>query len=65
MREGEAMTEAVEEQKRRRGGCGEERARVRRWERPARWVVKERRRVVKFTVQAAWIIRVVEEERAV
>jgi len=65
MGEGEAMTEAVEEQKRRRGGWGAERARVRRWVRPARWGVKERRRVVKFTVQAAWIIRVVEEERAV
>lgn len=59
------MTEAVEEQKRRRGGRGAERARARRWERPARWGLKERRRVVKFTVQAAWIIRVVEEERAV
>jgi hypothetical protein len=62
---GEAMTEAVEEQKRRRGGRGAERAMARRWERPARWGLKERRRVVKFTVQAAWIIRVVEEERAV
>lgn len=62
MGEGEDVTDAVEEQKMNFGGTarGDERARARRWDRPAIWSFsKERRRVVKFTAQAAWIIVVV------
>lgn len=64
---GEAVTEAVEEQKTKAGGTGwgEERARRRRWERPARWSrVKLRRRVLKLTDQAAWMMRVVRVARS-
>lgn len=52
------VTEAVEDMNMNFGGrcCGEERVSVSRFCKPARWGVKERRRVVKFTVQAAWII---------
>jgi len=64
MGEGVAMTEAVEEQKMKRDRR-EERASARRWVRPARCGVKERRRVVKLTVQAAWMIRVAVLDRAV
>lgn len=65
--EGQDVTEAVEERKRKRGSfcfcvargdvlwCDEEtRERERRWERPAIWSFsKERRRAVKLTAQAA------------
>lgn len=50
---GEDVTDAVEEMNMKRGGSWRERARLRRFCRPARCGANERRRVVKFTVHAA------------
>lgn len=64
---GEAVTDAVEEQKRNAGDCGrgEESARVSRLCRPVMWSgTKLRRRVLKLTDQAAWMIRVVRVARS-
>lgn len=59
---GEEVTDAVEEQKRKAGGRGrgEESARASKLCKPAMWsFTKLRRRVLKLTAQAAWMIRVV------
>ena len=59
----EEVTAAVEEQKMNLGvglPCGEDKTKARRFRKPAIWSFsKERKRVVKFTVQAAWITSVV------
>ena len=56
------MALAVDEQKRKRGGTGwvDWRARRRRLLRPAMWSFSKLcRRILKFTAQAAWMIKVV------
>lgn len=59
---GEEVTDAVEEQKRKAGGRGrgEESARASKLCKPTIWsFTKLRRRVLKLTDQAAWMIRLV------
>ena len=59
---GKDVTDAVDEQKRKPGGFdrGEESANASKWCKPAMWSsMKLRKRVLKFTDQAAWITIVV------